>query len=104
MHRQLARAKKFQLALDAPSKNVPVQLYTYGGNCEPNANAVILLHDEKKNEWTTLVDARDIKNSSGKTLKKEEVKAAMFAIGDGRVTATSLLPTNGTIRTATVRP
>ncbi|MEP6787739.1 MAG: hypothetical protein ABJB40_04865 [Acidobacteriota bacterium] len=92
----LLRAKRFNLALDAPTKNVPVQLYTYGGNCEPTLNAVVLLHDEKKNEWTTLVDARDIKNSGGKTLKKDEVKAAMFAIGDGRVTASSLLPVNGT--------
>ena len=91
----LARAKKFQLALDAPTKNIPVQLYTYGGNCEPTLNAVVLLHDDKKNEWTTLVDARDIKNSSGKTIKKDEVKAAMFAVGDGRVTAQSLLPTTG---------
>lgn len=91
----LARAKKFQLALDAPTKNTPVQLYTYGGNCEPTLNAVVLIHDEKKNEWTTLVDAKEIKNSSGKTIKKDEVKAAMFAVGDGRVTANSLLPTNG---------
>jgi pimeloyl-ACP methyl ester carboxylesterase len=100
----LARAKAFQLALDAPSKNVPVQFYTYGGNCEPTLNAVVLLHDDKKNEWTTLVDAREIKNSSGKTLKKDEVKAAMFAIGDGRVTARSLLPTSETEKAADGSP
>jgi len=100
----LSRAKRFNLALDAPTKNVPVQLYTYGGNCEPTLNAVVLLHDDKKNEWTTLVDAKEIKTSSGKTFKKDEVKAAMFAVGDGRVTASSLLPVSGTEKNADGSP
>ncbi len=87
----LNRAKRFHQALDAPVKTTPVKLYVYGGNCEPTLNAAVLIRDEKKGTWTTLVDAKDIKTSKGKTIKKEEVRAAMFAMGDGRVTVRSLL-------------
>ena len=87
----LNRANLFQLALDAPTKNTPVQLYAYGGNCQQTPDAVVLLRDEKKDRWITLTDARDIKTSGGKDIKKEVVKAAMFSIGDGRVTKRSLL-------------
>lgn len=87
----LSRARRFQAALDAPVKNVPVELYAYGGNCEQTLDAVVLMRDEKKERWITLTDARDIKNSGGTEIKKDEVKKAMFAVGDGRVTKTSLL-------------
>ena len=90
----LNRAKRFHMALDAPTKNTPIQIYTYGANCEPTLDAVVLIHDDKKNEWTTLVDPREIKTSSGKVIKKEDVKAAMFSPGDGRVTVQSLLTRN----------
>lgn len=86
----LSRARRFQVALNAPVKNVPVELYVYGGNCEQTLDAVVLMRDEKKERWITLTDARDIKNAAGE-IKKEEVKKAMFAVGDGRVTKTSLL-------------
>jgi pimeloyl-ACP methyl ester carboxylesterase len=87
----LDRAKRFHLALDAPTKSSPVQLYAYGGNCAQTLDAVVLFQDKKKGRWTTLLDARDIKTSRGRAIKKEAVKAAMFAIGDGRVTKRSLL-------------
>jgi hypothetical protein len=86
----LSRAKRFQIALDAPVKNVPVELYAYGGNCEQTLDAVVLMQDEKKERWITLTDARDIKNAAGE-IKKDDVKKAMFAVGDGRVTKASLL-------------
>ncbi|MBK8305191.1 MAG: hypothetical protein IPK98_18100 [Chloracidobacterium sp.] len=50
-----------------------------------------MIRDEKKGTWTTLTDAKDIKTAAGKEYKKTEVKAAMFAMGDGTVTARSLL-------------
>jgi pimeloyl-ACP methyl ester carboxylesterase len=87
----LSRAKRFQIALDAPVKNAPVQLYAYGGNCEQTLDAVVLLRDDKKSRWITLTDARDIKTAAGAEIKKEQVRAAMFALGDGRVTKSSLL-------------
>ena len=96
----LDRAKRFHLAMDAVTKTSPIQLYAYGGNCAQTLDAVVLLRDDKKDRWITLVDARDIKTADGKELKKAEVKAAMFAIGDGQVTKRSLLaetdlPNNG---------
>lgn len=90
----LNRAKRFNLALDAPTRKSPILLYAYGGNCQPTLAAVLLLRDDKKNAWSTLTDARDIKTSSGREIKKDEVKAAMFTLGDGRVTKSSLLAEN----------
>ena len=90
----LSRAKRFHMALDAPSKSVPVQLYAYGGNCQPTLDAVVIIRDEKKERWITMVEPRDIKTSDGKVIKKDDVKAAMFANGDGRVTVQSLLSEN----------
>lgn len=87
----LNRAKRFNLALDAVSKTTPVKIYVYGGNCEPTLDAIVLIRDEKKGTWTTLTDAKDIKTADGKEYKKAEVKAAMFTMGDGRVTVRSLL-------------
>ena len=88
----LSRAKRFHLALDAPSRRaVPIQLFAYGGNCEPTLDAIVLIRDEKKSQWETWFDADKIKTASGLEIKKDEVKAAMYAIGDGKVTQRSLL-------------
>lgn len=90
----LNRAKRFNLALDAPTKKSPILLYAYGGNCQPTLDAVVLMHNDKKDRWLTITDARDIKTSGGREIKKDEVKAAMFTLGDGRVTKSSLLAEN----------
>jgi pimeloyl-ACP methyl ester carboxylesterase len=87
----LDRARRFHLAMDATSKRAPVQIFAYGGNCAPTLDAAVLIRDDKKGSWTTLVDAKDIKTADGKQIKKDEVKAAMFTPGDGRVTKRSLL-------------
>lgn len=87
----LDRARRFHLAMDATSKTAPVQLFAYGGNCSPTLDAAVLIRDDKKGTWTTLVDAKDIKTADGKQIKKDEVKAVMFTPGDGRVTKRSLL-------------
>lgn len=90
----LNRAKRFNLALDAPTKKSPILLYAYGGNCQPTLDAAVLMHSDKKDRWITITTARDIKTSDGRTIKKDEVKAAMFTLGDGRVTKSSLLAEN----------
>lgn len=87
----LSRADRFHRALDARTTKSPVEFYAYGGNCADTLDAVVLIRDEKKKTWETLFDAEDIKSSSGKEFKEETVKAAMFAVGDGRVTKRSLL-------------
>ncbi|MEJ7622520.1 MAG: hypothetical protein WKF34_00860 [Pyrinomonadaceae bacterium] len=87
----LSRADRFHRALDAPTAKSPVQLYAFGGNCAPTLDAVVLIQNEKKGKWQTLFKARDIKGVGGREIKKDAVKAAMFAVGDGRVTKRSLL-------------
>ncbi|MCA1624806.1 MAG: hypothetical protein LC778_13585 [Acidobacteria bacterium] len=87
----LSRAKRFHLALDAPTRKSPIELYAFGGNCQPTLDAVVMMRNDKKDRWLTITDARDIKTSSGREIKKDEVKAVMFVLGDGRVTRRSLL-------------
>ena len=87
----LARAKRFQAALDAPSPSTPIRIFAYGGNCSETLDAAIIVRDEKNNRWETIVAAKDFKGSSGKEVKKDAVRAAIYTIGDGRVTQRSLL-------------
>ncbi|MFN0138807.1 MAG: esterase/lipase family protein [Pyrinomonadaceae bacterium] len=87
----LRRAKLFHAAVDAQSEKIPVQLFAYGGNCKPTLSAVVLVRNDKKDEWETLFEPRSIKNNGGSETKKEQVQAVMFAPGDGRVTQNSLL-------------
>jgi hypothetical protein len=90
----LSRGRRFVAALDAAPKKTPVQFYAYGGNCTPTLDGAVLIHDEKDNKWTTLLDAKDLKSKGGKETKKEEVKTAIFSLGDGKVTQHSLLAAN----------
>lgn len=87
----LTRAKRFQAALDAPSPSTPIRIFAYGGNCSETLDAAIIVRDEKNNRWETIVEAKDFKGANGNDVKKDAVKAAIFTIGDGRVTQRSLL-------------
>lgn len=90
----LSRAKRFEMALDVPAAKLPYELYAYGGNCQSTVDGAFLFRDEKKGTWTTVVDAREIKTADGRVIKKEDVKAAIYAPGDGTVTQRSLLATS----------
>lgn len=92
----LDRAKRFAVALDAPVKKVPIEIYAYGGNCAQTLDGAVLVSD-KDNMWTTIIDGKDIKSKDGKELKKDEVKAAIYSLGDGRVTQRSLLASDQTM-------
>ena len=87
----LSRAKRFHAALDVVQKSTPLELYAFGGNCSPTLDGAILIHDEKDNKWTTLLDAKDIKIGGTKEYKKDQLKDLIFSPGDGRVTQRSLL-------------
>lgn len=87
----LARAKRFHAALDAPSPRTPIRMFAYGGNCAETLDAVVIVRDEKNNRWETIVEPMNFKGTGGKEVKKDAVKAAIYAIGDGRVTQRSLL-------------
>lgn len=87
----LKRAKRFAAALDTPAKKSPIELYAFGGNCAPTLAGAVLTFNEKDNKWTTILEAKDLKTKSGREVKKDEMKAAIYALGDGRVTQRSLL-------------
>ena len=88
----LKRARRFHEALDAvDNANSPVVLLAIGGDCEETLSAPVILRDQKRNRWVTLVRPREYRTSAGVKISKRQVTAAMYAPGDGRVTRASLL-------------
>lgn len=91
----LRRARRFHAALDADTpapSNVPVALYTFGGDCEETLHAPVVLRDEKRGRWRTLTEPRELRDAAtGRKIKRREVTRAMYEPGDGRVTRRSLL-------------
>lgn len=91
----LKRARRFHEALDAvESSESPVILLAIGGDCEETLSAPVILRDEKRNRWTTLLRPREYRTSAGVKMSKQKVTDAMYAPGDGRVTRASLLGEN----------
>jgi pimeloyl-ACP methyl ester carboxylesterase len=107
----LRRARRFHEALDAtapaasgatpapvvsatapdPSAATPVKLYAFGGDCEETLSAPVVLRDERRGRWQTLVRPRELRASDGQRFTRAQVVAAMYEPGDGRVTRASLL-------------
>lgn len=87
----LERARQFHAALNVTANRSPVRIYAYGGNCVDTLDAAVLVRDPKNGRWTTVVNAKDYKKANGAEVKKNEVKAAIFTVGDSRVTQRSLL-------------
>ncbi|HEY0100022.1 MAG TPA: hypothetical protein VGB76_13820 [Pyrinomonadaceae bacterium] len=88
----LRRARRFHAALDAHASDAsPVALYVFGGDCEETLNSPVILRDEKRGLWRTLTEPRELRDTSGRKLKRREVTRAMYEPGDGRVTRRSLL-------------
>lgn len=96
----LSRAQKFHQALSVKTAKPLVETIVYGGNCEQTLSAIVLVRDVKKDRWETMVSPREIRTSSGRKISDEQVKAAIYADGDGRVTERSLLAatTSGTVK------
>ena len=91
----LKRARRFHEALDAvESSDSPVILLAIGGDCEETLSAPVVLRDEKRNRWVTLIRPREYRTSTGVKMSKQQVTDAMYAPGDGRVTRASLLGEN----------
>ena len=88
----LKRARRFHEALDAvQNSDSPVVLLAIGGDCEETLSAPVILRDQKKNRWVTLIRPREYRTAAGVKMSKKIVTAAMYAPGDGRVTRASLL-------------
>lgn len=91
----LKRTKRFHQALDAIGEaSSPVTLMAIGGDCEETLNAPIIMRDEKRDRWTTLIRPRQYRTNAGVKFSKKQVTAAMYLPGDGRVTRASLLGEN----------
>lgn len=91
----LRRARRFHQALDATDNSTsPITLLAIGGDCEETLNAPVILRDEKRNRWLTLVRPREYRTSTGVKISKKRATEAMYAPGDGRVTRSSLLGEN----------
>ena len=87
----LNRAKRFQTALAANGNGkVPVSFFLMGANCKETQIAVLLLRDEKKNQWKTVFKPDSFTRSTGEKVTTEEVKALLIGMGDGVVTKHSL--------------
>ncbi|MEO8649227.1 MAG: hypothetical protein ABI539_08690 [Acidobacteriota bacterium] len=87
----LARAKRFQAALDAnTSEKVPVKFYLMGAGCKETGSAMLLLFDPKKNKWTASFKSDGFTRSDGTKVTAEQVKPLIFTDGDSVVTKRSL--------------
>ena len=88
----LRRTRRFHEALDARTPSPPpVTLLAIGGDCEETLNSPVILRDEKRDRWTTLIRPREYRSAAGVRYSKRQVTEAMYAPGDGRVTRASLL-------------
>lgn len=88
----LNRAKAFQEALNAPSKReIPVSINLVGSDCKPTLDAVVIYRDQKEDRWKTIFKADSFTRSDGTKVTSEELKAVIYAKGDGVVTDRSRL-------------
>lgn len=91
----LRRARRFHQALDATDRATsPITLLAIGGDCEETLNSPVILRDEKRNRWLTLIRPREYRTSTGLKITKKRATEAMYSPGDGRVTRSSLLGEN----------
>ena len=91
----LRRARRFHQALDpVENTNSPVVLLAIGGDCEETLSSPVILRDEKRSRWVTLIRPREYRTSSGQKISKKQATEAMYTPGDGRVTRSSLLGEN----------
>lgn len=87
----LARAKRFQAALDAGSTAKPsVSFYLIGGDCKPTPAGMLLYRDEKKNRWETRFKADGFTRANGEKVKDTEIEPLVLSLGDSVVTKSSL--------------
>jgi pimeloyl-ACP methyl ester carboxylesterase len=91
----LRRARRFHQALDAVDGTAsPVILLAIGGDCEETLTSPVILRDQKRNRWLTLIRPREYRTSGGAKISKRRATEAMYTPGDGRVTRASLLGEN----------
>ncbi len=91
----LARTRLFHQALDIPlTEPSPVALLAFAGDCDETLSAPVIFFDKKKNRWVTVTSPKELRDSNGQKIRREDVKQAMYLPGDGRVTRASALGQN----------
>ena len=65
--------------------------FTQMGVPLPTLSAPVVLRDEKRGRWLTLIRPKSFRAPDGRRFERAEVLRAMFEPGDGRVTRASLL-------------
>ena len=88
----LNRTRQFHRALDADT-SVPAGLsfFAFGSDCDLTLDAALIVENKDTNGWHTLFTSRSLRGKDGRRISKNQVRAALFAPGDGRVTRRSLL-------------
>jgi len=86
----LARAQRFQQALDADGETIPVSFYLMGGDCKETMNAFVLTRNEKKDSWKAIFKPATITAGDGTKYTEAQLKPLLFAMGDGVVSKRSL--------------
>lgn len=87
----LSRAKRFQEALDANTTDkIAVPMYLIGSECRDTLNGFVIYKDAKKDRWKTTFKADSFERSDGTKVTSEELKKALYTMGDGVVPKRSL--------------
>jgi pimeloyl-ACP methyl ester carboxylesterase len=88
----LNRTRRFHQALEANiSQKSSVAIYMLGSDCKPTLDAMIVRREGKENRWRTSFKADGFKRADGTKVTDEELKALLYAKGDGVVTERSFL-------------
>lgn len=92
----LARAKRFQEALDANTvEKTPISIYLIGAECKDTLGSAVVFQDAKKNRWKTIFKADSFERSGGgEKVTSEDLKKIIYEMGDGVVTRRSLAATD----------
>jgi pimeloyl-ACP methyl ester carboxylesterase len=87
----LARARRFHESLAANrTLKPPVSFYLMGADCKETQSAIVLVRDEKKSRWRTILKSDSFERASGEKVSSDDVKKLIYAQGDGVVTKSSL--------------
>ncbi len=88
----LSRAKRFHEAIDANiNAKTPVAMYLIGADCKPTLDGVVIVRENKKDRWRTILSADGFKRSDGTKVSGKEIEKVLYTMGDGVVAQRSLL-------------
>jgi len=84
----LERGRSLHAALDGTITDPTVPMYMIGAECRDTLDAVVL-YQKKDGKWDAVFKADSFETPAGKKVTSEELKAKIYAPGDGVVTKRS---------------